>query len=254
MVRAGFAARALTYGVVGGIALALALGAGSPGKAPNQQGALALIAQAPLGRVAIFVICAGLLAYASWKLFQGAFGHGPEGGGGSDLLDRVANIGGGLVYLGFFAVAVRVLGGSESSGSQEPKHAAAGVLGWPGGPEIVGIAGLVFVVISAVQIFDAVRGKFTDDVRTGEMGTKLRDSFEVIGRVGLIARALVFALIGYFLIKTAVDYKASSAVGVDGALAQIHGEPLGPWLLGLVAVGLVTFAAFSLLEARYRRL
>jgi hypothetical protein len=43
-------------------------------------------------------------------------------------------------------------------------------------------------------------------------------------------------------------------VGVDGALARVHQEPLGPWLLGLVAVGLLAFAGFSFAESRYRRL
>jgi Domain of Unknown Function (DUF1206) len=254
MVRAGFAARAITYGVVGGVALALALGAGSPGKAPNQQGALALIAQAPLGRAAILLICVGLLAYALWKLGQGVFGHGPEGGGDPRLRDRVANFGGAAVYVGFFVVALHVLGGSDSSGSQEPQQAASGVLGWPGGPVLVGAAGVAFIIISGYQIYDALCGQFADDVKTADMRPWLRQSFQVIGRIGLIARSLVFALVGYFLVKTAFDYKAYDAVGIDGALARIHQQPLGPWLLGLVAAGLLVFAAFSLLEARYRRL
>jgi hypothetical protein len=76
----------------------------------------------------------------------------------------------------------------------------------------------------------------------------------VSGRIGLTARALVFALVGYFLLRTAIDYDPNRAVGVDGALASLHREPLGQWLLGLVAVGLVTFAVYSLLEAAYRRL
>jgi hypothetical protein len=254
MVRAGFAARAVTYGVVGGIALALALGAGRAQKAPNQQGALALIAQAPLGRAAIFAICAGLLAYALWKLGQAVYGRGPEGGGRPRAFDRIANAGGGVVYIGFFVVALHVLSGSNSSGSQEPRNAAAGVLGWPGGPALVGAAGVAFVLISGYQVYDTLCGQFEDDIKTGEMRPWLRTSFQVIGRIGLTARALVFVLVGYFLIRTAIEYKPSNAVGIDGALARIHDEPLGPWLLGLVAVGLLTFAAFSLLEARYRRL
>ncbi|MBV8710780.1 MAG: DUF1206 domain-containing protein, partial [Solirubrobacterales bacterium] len=104
MVRAGFVARALTYGVIGGITLALAVGAGAEPAAPNQQGALSLIASAPLGRVAVGVAAVGLLAYALWKLGQAAFGRGPEGGGKPGLKDRVANAGGAIVYLAFFAV------------------------------------------------------------------------------------------------------------------------------------------------------
>jgi hypothetical protein len=34
----------------------------------------------------------------------------------------------------------------------------------------------------------------------------------------------------------------------------LRDQTFGPWVLGLVAIGLITFAAFSLLEARYRRL
>lgn len=224
------------------------------GAAPNQQGALALIARAPLGRAALVVLCAGLLAYSVWKLTQGIFGRGPEGGGDSQLMDRLASLGGGAAYLVFFALAVRVLSGSAGNASGEPEHAAAGVLGWPGGRLIVGFGGGLLIVISLYQIFDAVRGDFADEDKTHEMGTRERRLFMLLGYVGLTARALVFALVGYFLIRTAVDVDPGSAVGIDGVLARLHHQPYGPWILGFVALGLIIFAAFSLLEARYRRL
>jgi hypothetical protein len=254
LVRAGFVARAITYGVIGGLALAIALGAGTASAAPNQQGALALIARDTLGRAALVVICAGLLAYALWKVTQAIWGHGPEGGGGAELKDRVANLAGGVVYVLFFAVAVRAVSGGSGNSSAEPKRAAAGVLGWPAGQVIVGIAAAVLVAISAYQFYDAVRGSFAQDEKLQRMGPTERRLFMVLGRVGLTARALVFALIGYFLLRTAIDFDPASAVGVDGALAHLHREPVGPWLLGLVAAGLITFAGFSLFEARYRRL
>src|SRR5436305_12465313 len=80
-VRAGFVARGLTYALIGALALAIAVGAGTDGTAPNQQGALELITQAPLGWIALAVIAVGLLAYATWKLTQGILGRGPAGGG-----------------------------------------------------------------------------------------------------------------------------------------------------------------------------
>jgi hypothetical protein len=253
LVRVGFFSRGLTYGVIGGLAVALAAGAGKAGTAANQQGALSLIARDWLGRLALVVIAAGLLAYALWKLTQGIIGRGPEGGGSPRAWDRVANIAGGVAYVVFFAVAIRALvGGSGSSG--KPEHAAAGVLGWPGGPVIVAIGGVALLAVSLYQLYEGITGAFASESRTARMGAEERRMFLLLGRVGIAARALVFALIGYFVLRAAIDYNPKTAVGVDGALARVHNQPLGPWLLGMVAVGLLVFAAFSCLEGRYRRL
>ena len=254
LVGAGFVARAITYGVIGALALAIALGAGTMGTAPNQQGALSLIARSALGRAALVAICVGLLAYALWKFTQGTFGRGPEGGGSLKPIDRIGNLAGGVVYLGFFAVALRALTGSSGNSSAQQKHAAAGILGWPGGQVIVGICGGVLIAISLYQLYDAVHGGFSDEAKTQRMSKAERRLFMVLGRVGLSARALVFALVGYFIVHAAIDFDPNDAVGLDGALGRLHNQPLGPWALGLVAAGLIIFAAYSLLEARYRRL
>jgi hypothetical protein len=213
-----------------------------------------LIARAPLGKVVLVVIAAGLLAYALWKLAQGVLGRGPEGGGGHSLMERISNLAGGAVYLGFFVLAIEVLTGSAGISSSEPRQAASGVLGWPGGRVLVVIAGAGLVAISIYQAYEAIRGGFANDSKLEKMSPGTRRAFLGLGRVGLIVRAAVFALIGYFLIRTAIEFKASKAVGVDGALAKVHAQPLGPWLLAFVGAGLLVFAAFSFLEGRYRRL
>lgn len=254
LVRAGFVARAITYGVIGALALALALGAGTDGTAPNQQGALSLIGRNAFGRAALVAICAGLLAYALWKLTQGIFGTGPEGGGSMKPIDRIGNFAGGVCYLVFFAVGLRVLTGSSGNSDAQQKHAAAGILGWPGGQEIVGIGGGVLIAVSLYQLYDALSRGFTDEAKTQNMSRPERRFFVTLGCVGLTARALVFALVGYFFVRTAIDFNSNDAVGLDGALGRLHHQPLGPWVLGFVAAGLIVFAGYSLLEARYRRL
>ncbi len=82
LVRAGFVARGLTYGIIGALALTLALAAGG-GLATNQQEALALLAETPLGEAALVAVAVGLLAYALWKFALSVVGLGPEGGGGN---------------------------------------------------------------------------------------------------------------------------------------------------------------------------
>ncbi len=263
LVRLGFVSRGVTYCIVGALALALACGAGTAAT-PDQQGALALIDRAPLGAVALGVLAIGLLAYALWKLWQGARGYGPEGGGGSSLPERGINLGGGVVYLGFFGVAIGILvsgghssggsGASGGSGGSGGSGAATGVLGWPGGQVLVAIVGVVFVCTCVGQAYQGITGRFLRQDKTREMGRDEQRVIDLLGRIGWVVRAIVFGLIGYFLIRTAVGYDPSNPVGLDGALQAVYRLPLGPALLGFVAAGLIAFGLFALAEARYRRL
>src|SRR5947209_9666262 len=96
LVRAGFVARAVTYGLIAAIVIAVTVRSGNPGARPDQQGALALIAQAPLGRVALVGIAIGLAAYALWKFALAAVGTGPEGRRDRSGVDRISNLGGAI--------------------------------------------------------------------------------------------------------------------------------------------------------------
>jgi type IV secretory pathway VirB2 component (pilin) len=73
-----------------------------------------------------------------------------------------------------------------------------------------------------------------------------------LGEFGGLARAAVFVTVGVFLVVAAAEAKPGQAKGVDSALRALAHTPLGPWLLGLVAVGLVLFGSYSCCEARWR--
>jgi hypothetical protein len=112
-------------------------------------------------------------------------------------------------------------------------------------------------VMIGVAIYQFVRGalkKFLDDDKTEKMGPTVKAWITRAGIVGHIARAVVFGLVGVFLVKAAIDYRANEAIGLDGALAKLYGASYGPYLLGAVAAGLIVFGVFSLTEARYRRI
>jgi len=77
---------------------------------------------------------------------------------------------------------------------------------------------------------------------------------EWLGEAGGIARGIVFLTAGIFLVVAAVDARPQRAKGVDSSLRALAATPLGPWLLLLVAVGLVMFGLFSCCEAKWLRL
>ena len=60
-------------------------------------------------------------------------------------------------------------------------------------------------------------------------------------------------MIGAFLVMAGIRARPETARGLGGALASLAQQPFGPWLLGLVALGLIAYGIFALTEARYRR-
>jgi Domain of Unknown Function (DUF1206) len=63
----------------------------------------------------------------------------------------------------------------------------------------------------------------------------------------------VFLLIGIFVLTAAVDYRATAAKGLHGALQTLQQQPYGWLALGAVALGFIAFGAFQLIEAGFRR-
>ncbi len=251
LARAGFVARGLIYGIIGILAIKLAVGSG--GKTADQQGALRTIARQPFGKVLLIVVAIGLGGYALWRLVHALLGHGPEGSDSG--FDRIAAFGSGLAYAGLCAIAVEILLGSGSSGSSgSAQKTAAGVFGWPGGTLLVGIAGALSVGVGLYQGYRGVSKDFLKDLKTEQMSPRAREWIEWIGSFGYLARMVVFGLVGVFLIRAAIEFNPNKAVGLDGALAKLANASYGPFLLGIVAAGLIAFGAHSLGEARYRRI
>jgi hypothetical protein len=250
--RAGIATRGVVYIVIGVLALKLALGDG--GKATNQQGALQTIAEQPFGTALLVLVAVGLAGYATWRLLRAALGHGPEGA--DDAKHRIDGLVSGIGYAALCVTAVKILAGSGggSGGSQQADKATGGVLGWPGGTWLVAIAGAIIIGVGLEQGYKAVKRKFLDDSKTGEMSHRVRQAFTALGVGGFLARMVVFTLIGYFLIKAALDFDPDKAITIDGALAHLGQASYGPILLGIVAAGLVCFGAYSIADARFRKI
>ena len=248
--RAGFVARGLIYAIIGILALKLAFGHG--GKLTDQKGALHTVAQQPFGKVLLTLLAIGLGGYSLWRLVRAAIGHGPEGSDSG--FDRVAAFASGIAYGVMCFLAVEILLGAGGGSGGSVKKSTAGVLGWPAGTWIVGIAGVVLIGVALYQGYRGITQKFLDESKVEEMGPQVKKWISRLGTFGHLARMVVFGLVGVFVVKAAIDYKPSKAVGLDGALAKIVHHSYGPFLLGIVATGLIAFAVYSLSDARYRRI
>ena len=185
-------------------------------------------------------------------MVRAGIGHGTEG---SDTgFERAAALASGLSYGALCAIAIEILLGAGGGSAVNPKKSTAGVFGWPAGTWIVGIVGCVMIGAGLYQGYRGLTKKFLDDSKVEEMGPAVKEWIGRLGTIWHLARMVVLGLIGIFLIRAAIDYNPNKAVGLDGALAKIVHRSYGPFLLGIVATGLIAFALYSLSDARYRRI
>lgn len=248
--RLGLGAQGICFGIIGVLAIGLAAGVG--GEATDPQGALDALAQHGWTRVLLVMLVIGFIGYTIWRLAQAIFDRGDMGGGISGYFRRSIQLVQGIAYgfLTFGAVKTLVGAGSRAGGE---KRAAAGMLGWPAGRELVGLVAVVLAVTACVLVYWALSRRFRESLALEQMSARTERVTMVAGIVGLIALAVVCGIIGWFLMKAAVEFDPHSPVGIGGALATLAHATYGDWLLGLTAVGLIVFAAFDLIQARYHK-
>jgi Domain of Unknown Function (DUF1206) len=248
LARTGLTAKGVSYALVGGLAIGVAIGVG--GATTSREGALHRLAGAGFGSVLLVLLGIGLAAYAAWRFVQAIVCQEDEGW--KTWGKRAGYAARGAVYAALAWSAVRFVLGAGGSESQTKKahKTTAEVLSWPGGRWLVGAAGVVFVGAALWNLYRGLSKKFEDKwvARTGAAQTWGGRA----GVAGHAARFVVFGLIGWFAIKAAYGYDPQDAVGLDGALQRLANESYGQLLLGVTAAGLVAYAIYCFVDARYR--
>jgi Domain of Unknown Function (DUF1206) len=248
--RAGHVAKGVLYAVVGLLALQIPLGLG--GETTDRQGAFRTIAQQPAGEAMLLVLAAGLIGYAVWRFVQAFLDRDDEGTGIKGLAKRASYLARGLLYGAFAVLALAVVIGWGSGGGNE-KEDTARVFELPGGRWIVAAVGAGFLAAGLYNAYRSVTGKFRKHLREHMLGKAARGWTIVVGVLGHAARAVVFTLVGVFLVRAAWQYDAQEAIGLDGALRKVAQAEYGEVLLGLVAAGLLAYALFCFVQARCRQ-
>jgi hypothetical protein len=250
--RIGLVAKGVSYALIGILAIQIPLGQG--GQAADRQGVLRELATKPWGAAALWALAAGFAAYAAWRLVDALLDRQNEGTDPKGLAKRAKSFVIGVIYLASAAVAVALVTSSSTSAGGDEKAETAKVLDWPAGRWIVLAVGVGLVAEGAYNLYRAATRKFRERLKEHEMHGAVRPWAIGSGVLGHAARGVVFGLVGIFLAKAAIEYDPNEAVGIDGALLKVATASYGTLLLGLVAAGLIAYAVYSLVEARYRRI
>jgi hypothetical protein len=251
-VQVGLVAYGVTHLLIAAAALPLAWGDRSEGQA-NQQGALARMAEQPLGDVLLWVIVLGMACLVVWQLAEAFLGHRQDDGP-KKVLKRAASAGKAVVYavLGWTAAGTAT-GTGSSGGSGSTDGLTARLMSAPGGTLLVGALGLA---IAGVGLFLAYRGlaeKFLRHLEPRATQGGSRTPVVVLGKVGYVAKAAALVAVGALFLTAAVRHKPKESGGLDVALHELLRQPFGPVLLALVAGGLGCFGVYCFFWAHYLR-
>lgn len=250
LARAGLASRGLMYILIGIIAVEIATG--SRGEQADNAGAVRLVASTPAGVVLLWLMAIGFAGMTLWQITEAVWGAaGPDG---RKATHRLANVYRALFYGAVtYTVLKFALGvGAPKSSDTQSQDLTATALRHPGGAVIVALVGAAFVCGGIALAYSAATRKFLKRLRLGRTSPAVRRAVEMLGLVGGIARGVVFCAVGVFLIVAALQRQPGQAKGLDSALRTFAHTPLGPWLLIVVALGLVAFGLYSFCEARWR--
>ncbi len=251
LARIGLIAYGVVHLLLAWLALQLAWGGGS-GESADQAGALATLAEQPLGRPLLWLLAVGLVALAAWQaaeVLRWRSRLSSSGDARKKALEKTGKaVAKAVLYAALAVLAVRTATGSGGGGGQQQ---AAGVFGWPAGRWLVALVGLVVIGVGVYLVHKGVSKRFLEEVDLGQAPPQTRRLVTRLGQAGFPAKGVALGVVGALLVYAAVTFDPAQATGLDGALRTILGAPFGKVLLTLVAIGIAAFGAYCLVRARY---
>jgi hypothetical protein len=257
LARSGYAARGVVYLVVGSFAVLAAL---TSTHVVGTRDALRTILGQPFGVVLLWIVVAGLFAYASWRLVQAIGDPDSHGTSWKGLGVRAGLVGSAVAHilLALFAMGLLVTGvhaPGEGGGSGQAAGSGNGflaaLLGFEESNLVIYAIAVVPLIVGIAHILKGWRARFERHFQAGE---RVMCWVRPISRVGLIARGVAFIIVAALLFLGGARYEPTNPPGIEDALEALRDLPYG-WvaLLG-VAVGLLAFSVYSFAEAVWRRI
>ena len=258
MARFGYAAKGTVYCLVGALTAMTAFGI-SGGTTAGKQDAFQFLLEQPFGKVLLGLVAAGLLAYVIWRMIE-AFKDPlhADSNEAKGFARRAGYFWSALVYgaLAFYAASL-VMGNGGSSGSGSGSDSGGGrqfivakVLSFSFGEWLIGLAAVGTIGYGLYQIYKGFSGSFMKRIKQQEIPADRQRLIERTGRIGFAARGIVLCIIGYLLLRAALDHNAKAAGGTESAFQFMQSTSI-PYLMGVVALGLICYGIFQFVRARY---
>jgi hypothetical protein len=245
-IRLGLVCYGIVHLLIAWLAFQLAIG-DHEGK-PSATGAMQQLAEQSYGEVLIWAIAVGMFFLVIWRLLEAAVGHRDEEGA-KRWWKRADSLVKAIIYgvVGFIAVQVVLHAGGSSKG----RSTTAKLMDEPFGQWLVGLIGLGVVAYGANLVRRGLTEKFKEHLdaegKSGESGKW----YVRFGKVGYVAKGIAIAIVGGLFIYAAIEHEPNKSGGLDVALRTVLEQPFGPFLLGVIAIGIGCYGLFCFARARH---
>jgi hypothetical protein len=250
LTRFGFIGFGVTHILLAWLALQIAYGRSTG--ATDQYGAFQTLVGQPFGRTLLVLLAIGLAAMALWQALEAAIGHRAETGR-ERVAERVVSVGRAVFYAYLVYTAYKVISHAPKTSAGQQEQTTASLLAKPGGQWIVALIGLAVLGVSIGLIWYGLVRRFMKHLRTGEMSGPVRTLICRLGVFGYAAKGVAYGAVGVLLLVAAARFDPRQSRGLDAALRTLAAQPWGDVLLTVVAAGIAAYGAFSLGQARYRK-
>ena len=258
--RAGWFAKGVVYLVAGVLALSIAAkssgwsnGATTADNEASPTGALKTIAQMSGGALLMWVLAAGTLLYAAWRVVSALL---PGGTDAKAWVMRIGYLVSAVIYITFAVTAISLARSARANpdGNATVNSISDGVMTHSGGRLVIGVVGAITIAAGLYRLVKGVRGDVTDELDLSSLSPQRRRWSERLGALGEIGRGLGIGLIGFFLLRAAVTYDAAQATGLDGALRRLATETWGLFVVVVIGVGFAAYGLFCVATFTHRKL
>jgi hypothetical protein len=241
--------------VVAWLALQVAFG-GSSGQSQqvDQQGAITEISAQPFGKVLLWLVAIGLLAFGLWQLLAAVTSYQWINEEGKRTRRRLGSAARGVAVLVIAGFTVKLLF-SDPSRSDNSKQQAetARLMSVPFGRILVGLVAVGVIVAACVIAWRGLDKKFLADLDLAKVSRTTRTWTTWLGVVGFTAKGVAYAIVGVLIGLAAITFDPNKAGGLDKALRTLAAQPFGAVLLTVVAIGFVAYGVYCFADARCRR-
>jgi hypothetical protein len=251
--RVGYVVRGFLYATSGVLALLLALGFDVDSE--DLRGSLAVLPGGIVRVLILPVVIVGLVAYGAWGFIRAIYDPLNRGDDPPGIVARLGFVWSGINYLAIAVIAAALLVGavhSDGAGSIEATVNAA--LSHQAGWIVVIIAGAIGVATGIGQFYDAYRGGWRSDIKRNQMEAEQRLVVDSLGRAGMVARGLVFGMLGWFILQAGIAHDAERSRSMRQVFEGLATSVLGRLILAGLGLGLAAMGLHSVALARWVRM